>query len=347
MKFIATCVSGLQEVAAAQLAREGFDGFVLADLEDGMVAFETERFPPSLGSLRYVNNVFEIVAQHRLGPGQSIDGFLRWLVSQDYWHRPLKRSVGPRERTYRLMLSNANELVAGDRLAVARLCGAIEAATGLAFNGRSGDAEFWAMTRVGGDSYLGKRITRHNATHDLAPGALKPELATLLCLISKPQATDVFLDPFAGSGALPIARARWPYNMIFASDIDEAKMEALKQRSRSGEVKIRKNSPFIARAGVATALERIEDGFIDTVVTDPPWGQFDTGLKDIEGFYRAVMREMVRVVKPGGTIVMLLGDRDLAAQIGKEFAYAITEQARFEILVSGKKAIVVNWSRHS
>jgi tRNA G10 N-methylase Trm11 len=232
------------------------------------------------------------------------------------------------------MLSNANELVAGDRLAVARLSGAIEAATGLSFNGRSGDAEFWAMTRSGGDSYLGKRVSRHNTVRDLPAGALRPELAALLCLISEPQAADVFLDPFAGSGAIPVARARWPYNMIFASDSDEAKMEALKRRARTGdEVKVRKNSPFIARPGDATALERIEDGFVDTVVTDPPWGQFDTAIKDVEGLYRAVMREMVRVVKSGGAIVMLLGDRDLAGHLGRE------------ILVSGKKAIVVKWRR--
>jgi hypothetical protein len=170
MKFIATCVSGLQDVAATTLEAEGFAGFRLAETEDGLVAFETGRFPSSLGSLRYLNNVFEVVAQHRLGPGQTIDGFVRWLISQSHWHAAIKRSAGPQERTYRLMLSEANELVAGDKSALSHLMKLIETATGLKLKGRGADAEFWAITRSGGNSYLCKRVARHDSAAALPAG---------------------------------------------------------------------------------------------------------------------------------------------------------------------------------
>jgi tRNA G10 N-methylase Trm11 len=136
-----------------------------------------------------------------------------------------------------------------------------------------------------------------------------------------------------------------PYNMIFASDTDSTKMEYLKQRSRNGEIKLRKNSPFIVRTADATALERIEDGFIDTVVTDPPWGHYEKLQGDAEEFYASVLRELIRVVKSGGMIVMLLGDRQLTDDLSRKFSYVLAETARHEILVSGKKAVAVRWKR--
>ena len=51
-------------------------------------------------------------------------------------------------------------------------------------------------------------------------GSLSPELSRLLVRMSKPQGGDVFLDPFAGSGALCRARAEWPARRVIGVDPD-------------------------------------------------------------------------------------------------------------------------------
>lgn len=53
-----------------------------------------------------------------------------------------------------------------------------------------------------------------------ARGALKRDLAAALVRTVRPSGEEVFLDPFAGSGAIPQARARYRPRLIYASDID-------------------------------------------------------------------------------------------------------------------------------
>jgi SAM-dependent methyltransferase len=337
MKFLALCVSGLQDVAAYHLEQEGFDGFALTTVDDGLVAFETAAFPNALAGLRYLNNSFQVFAQNR----GRMDDFLRGLSGREEWHGALKRSIFPRERSFRLVLSEGNQLVQGDRQAIGRMGSAIERLTSLAWRPQGADVEFWVMARDDGECYFGRRLSRRQS--DQQPGELKPELAHLLCLLSEPEPSDIVLDPFTGSGAIPAARSQMPYNMIFASDRDEAKIEALKARIKAGGsgVKERRNSPFIVRAADALKLERFEDGFIGKVITDPPWGLFDNRIGDIAGFYRDMLHELVRVLKPDGLLVLLLGDRDLGRRLAGEFAADLVLEASFDILVSGKKAVVL------
>ena len=47
------------------------------------------------------------------------------------------------------------------------------------------------------------RLTKHKAYEKiLHKGELRPELSHILCSISEPDADDIFLDPFCGSGTI-------------------------------------------------------------------------------------------------------------------------------------------------
>jgi tRNA G10 N-methylase Trm11 len=156
------------------------------------------------------------------------------------------------------------------------------------------------------------------------------------------------LDPFAGHGALPAARARLPYNMIFAIEADAALVAELKGRKKDGRLPERKKAPLIVRQGDARRLESLDESFVDAVVTDPPWGLYDRGQTDLPGLYRAVADELARVLKPGGRLVMLLGRGEATAALRAHApARGLRETAAYDILVSGKKATAVKWIRVS
>ncbi len=134
--------------------------------------------------------------------------------------------------------------------------------------------------------------------------------------------------------------------MIFLSDIAEEKAQSIKKDLKVGKKGAEhKGHPIIIRAVDARRLEKIEEGFIDKVVTDPPWGLFDRNIKDISLFYAEILRELCRVVKPGGIIVLLTGQRDRVDEMSQRFSDKLKPEQRFDILVSGKKAAVIKWRR--
>jgi tRNA G10 N-methylase Trm11 len=116
-------------------------------------------------------------------------------------------------------------------------------------------------------------------------GELRPELANLLCWISDPNKKDVFLDPFAGSGAIPIERAKaFPYQKIIASDINADLFDKLKKRFHKTTNKI-----TIGKWD-ALHLTALIDESIDKIVTDPPWGLFSHQEIDLKAFYTNMLR---------------------------------------------------------
>ncbi len=312
--------------------------------EDGLLIFESQAAPKEVASFRFLNNVYLVI--HQLAKADGITNALTVLLRSKDWHRPLLRNVTRKEHTFRLVLSDENQLVAGDRHLIASLNAIIQRLTHLRLSPRGANVELWILRRRSGQIFLCKRLSRRSRTErDLEKGELHPELAHLLCLLSEPHQTDIFLDPFAGSGAIPFARTHYPHNMIFAFDRRESKVNLMRARKKKSELlRIRKRSPLILRVGDALDLDRIEDGF-DKVVTDPPWGFYDDLLDNPLTFYRSVLEELCRAVKPGGLVVLLLGDRDLPGLLSAAFPDRLELIVRYDILVSGKKAVVAKWRR--
>lgn len=344
MKYLASCTSGLQDVVWDNLARMLGPVRLIAK-EDGLLVFEGEASPQQVRNVPYLNNCFVVLGEP--ATADSLADVLRFLPRSDTWHEPLRRSVTPQERSFRLVLSDENQLVAGDRDSMAQLRSTIERLTRMKDSPRGGDVEFWIMRRRSGHVYFCKRLSRRSRTEgDLRKGELRPELAHLLCLMSEPAPEDIVLDPFAGSGAIAFARTHYPYNMIFAFDIDPSNVQVMKARVKEGTLlKVRKKSPFIVQLEDARNLDRFQDGFIDKVVTDPPWGFFDTSLTNPVDFYQAMFTELCRVTKAGGIIVVLLGNRDLAGELTTTFDGCLELLTRSEILVSGRKAVICKWRR--
>jgi hypothetical protein len=341
--FAAQVVSGMQEIAARQLQREDFAPVTVIETEDGLVVFEPGRITKRLFALPYVNNSFRVLyALESLTIGASLEGIAR----ERSWHPALRASVRPEDRSFRLILSDENRLVSGESGPIDAIVSAIRDLTGLRYVPRGGGAEFWVLRRRTGAVFFARRVSRRRKTErDLGRGELRPELASLLCLLSEPSAADIFLDPFAGSGAIPLARAELPFNMIFASDLDPARVKEIKEKLKQAPPrKARGGAPFIVRVSDARNLVNFQDGFVDKIVTDPPWGLYKAAEDaELAGLYRGAMAEFCRVMKPGGVLVLLLGRGELSREASGWFPELLAMEEQHEILVAGQKATVLKW----
>lgn len=202
------------------------------------------------------------------------------------------------------------------------------------------DTEILVLRRDGGEALLLLRLTRRADTRaTLKKGALSPHVCACLMGLLNPAPGGVFLDPFAGSGALPMARAAaGPYAKIYANDRDES---APLTNALAG---LRNARVFCEDA---LCLSRwMEKGRVTEIVTDPPWGLFRDFDGDADEFHTKMLRELAYVSAPGARAVILTAAKESflsAARANPDFH--LTE--KFDCLINGKKACAFVLSRRA
>lgn len=321
LTYFSTFVAGMGEAISEALRVSLPDVNILLTL-DGLVVYATEKQPRDIKRLGFFNNSYLLLKQ--VGSGDLIE-FTNSLHPTGIL-LPSKRS------SFRVMFSNENQLaaVAPGTLAILEEKIANEV---LFVNRTRPEIEFLVLKRREGNCFFGQRLTQHpDYKKVLAPGQLRPELASLLCWIAGVDANDVFLDPFSGPGSIPVARSKMgEYKQILAGDIDPTLLPDLKLTARKIDQK------FIVGTWDATNLSTIADFSVSKIVSDPPWGVYKP--VDFDTLYPAFLQEANRVLKNGGTLVILTPQKD----IFKQYLSAISGLKlvkQYDILVSGKKAAV-------
>ena len=169
----------------------------------------------------------------------------------------------------------------------------------------------------------------------LGKGELRREIAHIMSTLSNPTPKDVVLDPFAGYGAIPLERAQnFPYREIIAIEKDDYLVSRLKQKVRT----VKKNINVLR--GDALVLSEIKNSSIDKIITDPPWGEYKE-ISNISIFYRDMLREFVRILRPDGVVVILISAKEIFESILQDqFSQIFKIKSKYDILVSGKKAAI-------
>ncbi|HEX3553560.1 MAG TPA: methyltransferase [Thermoanaerobaculia bacterium] len=332
--YLSTFIAGLG-VPVRRVLEERLPGVRIALELDGLIVYEAGGATPAIRNLPFFNNSFIILKTFPgLKPerGQEV---LDEMLAATLRDADLPRRIPARlQGTFRLVTSWSNVLTAVDRDLLER----VEAR--IAASGRPGrlrphrgrpDHELWLSYRSEGHGFLLLRLTRHTAYEKvLEKGELRPELAWMLCWLSEPREGELMLDPFCGSGAIPLMRAtQFPRGLVLASDLDAAQVEKLKARVKQGDLRRR----IVVRQEDARHLSRYEDGSIHKIVTDPPWGLFQELAEGPEAFYQEVLGELGRVLIAGGLLVILMAR-------GARLPGALEVVESWPILVSGKKAVV-------
>jgi tRNA (guanine6-N2)-methyltransferase len=340
-QYLAMCASGFQEVALRCLGKDLQD--VKAELvQDGLLVFASATPVACVRALPYLSNAFLVIKWLPKEATPGLEDTLARLIRDSTVSQSLARSVSERERSFRLVLSKENRFVACNPALFANAESWISGSTNLIANRRQADVEFWLMERRDGEIFFVKRITRRQKTEkELEKGELRPEIAFLLCSLSEPNRDDIFLDPFAGSGGIVLARAQQPFELLFASDRNADKVQALRQKVRAlGRTNTRIRKHVIVREADALALDRFQNGFVDKIVTDPPWGLFEKTSCDLPDFYARALDEMARVVKNGGAVVVLTAQKAIMEKLLVQREGILRLDERYDVLIAGQKAAV-------
>ena len=278
-----------------------------------------------LGSFApFLNNSFYVI---RKSEGADIGGFMDGLGD-------VSMKKGKRRASFRVVVSDQNSLVGVDDARMRKLEKMIGARTGNYVNRARPDIEYWVLKRSEGVMFFMERVGKHRSfDKQLQKGELREDLCYFLNYLSSPKDEDVFLDPFFGSGAIIRSRVKMgKFNMIFGIDKDEAHVRELRKVYKGRNNVILKNIDFFEN--------KFEDGFVDKIVTDPPWGMFEE-IESIGEFYEKFMSEAGRILKLGGRMVVLSAQKEEM----EKFRAGLCLVEKYDILVSGKKAGVFVFSK--
>jgi tRNA (guanine6-N2)-methyltransferase len=302
---------------------------------DGLIAYESDASIAAIQNLGFVTNTFRVIKSFPLDVNRSIEDMALQVLAMRKLDVSAVSGNGPQPKTFRVITSVANRLVPLDEQVMKRLESRISSQTKMRPNRSKPDQEFWFLQRSEGFGFFAARVSRHKSYEKLLQkGELRPELANILCRLSEPSPSELFLDPFCGSGAIPIQRTRFPAGVILASDNDRPKIDSLKQRIG----KLGLKNKIVVRCDNALELPRYEAGSIHKIVTDPPWGHFEATNVPIERFYDRMLDEFCRVLGKEGRAVVLTAEKALFESCIEKHASQLEVLKRLDILLSGKKA---------
>ncbi len=317
--YLQTFISGLQDPICGVL--RAFHVHEIQRVLDGAVVYEAEK-PVRAGCF---NNTFEVLLERTFVGRGALDRLMADALKAQL---PLRQEKG-RARTFRIVCSLESKLTAVDARKKADLEHLIAQRTGLHVERAGADVEFWLYGRSEGRAYLMRRLSYDRITEkQLQRGELRPELCWMMNWLCGADAGDVFLDPFAGSGAIPLARQQMgPCAKLYAFDLDKEKADALGRRLGAGAV--------VRSVDVRQLHAAIPDGTVTKVVTDPPWGYYDDA--DVPALYRDMLISLMRASAEKARMVILSARTE---ELDRALAQwpALKIEATYHILVNGKKA---------
>lgn len=307
MDYFATFVTGCQEVIGKRLAKFPNGDLQVREIQDGLVIFFSSLSANQLSELRFLHNVYELLADTNEPvdvsalPVPDLRGTFLVRVSEQ--NQPAKIPDGLRQH--------------------------IAVQSGAIFAAHQPDAQLLLLKRADGRVLWGRMLLRAGfKSRRIEQGELRPELAHILGLVAGLDTKDTVLDPFAGYGGI-VREALQGFHVheAIGVDLNEHLIPHLKSIPR-----------LTALHGDARQLAHIHTRSIDRVVTDPPWGEFtaqDQG--ELHKLYLHALFQMHRVLRAKGAAVIVTSAPFLP-EVAAAAEFDIERQ--YPILVSGRKATI-------
>lgn len=335
-RYASTFISGFAEIVEKQLKKQYTDSEIELLLES-FIVYKTAATLDVIKKIPYLNNTFILLQQTKVKKEDTTAAIVKRLFNETEGTTITKYFNLNKQTTFRIFISRENQLVSINTEIIGKIEKKILVQSDrLSVDRQKADYEFWFMIRSEGKAFFGVRITHvgDQKKKEYQPGELKKELAYLLCLFSDPEESDVFIDPFSGSGAIPVERAHIsPYKKIIAADIDENLVFKLKRKMRE-----LKNTEVYQLD--ALHLFPLSDESVDKIVTDPPWGLYKKTDNDLDLFYKQTIDELYRVLKNNGVMIILSARNDNLEKAIALLKGKLKILTKLDILVSGKKATV-------
>ncbi len=195
------------------------------------------------------------------------------------------------------------------------------------------DSEFFLTVRLSDDRM---RHREYKAAH--RPASLRASSAAAMAWLSEPRDDDVVLDPFCGAGTILIERAHLgKYAMLLGSDRDQGALAAA--RINVGA----RYKPIQLEPWDAAALP-VADASVSKIVTNLPWGIRYGSHGENRKLYPQWFREFARVLKNGGTTVILTAEWRLMRDLERSHKIAPGKIIRVSILGTPASVYVIKKS---
>ena len=290
-EFISSFITGFQNVVADDLP-ERLPGVKILNLFDGLVHYKFDGDSHQLEKIIYFNNTFFVLKTMK-GKGLNFPSLAGALCSGKNYFLVNKGS-------FRVRFQQENQFAKVDKNLTRRVEEYVVRNSRLTLDRLSPTNEIWFSIRREGFAFCGELISKREFTEkNLNKGELRPEIAYLMCCFAKLPNDAVVLEPFCGYGAIPVQlKKHFACKKIYASDIDEEKVKALRQAQGPQSIKVE-----ICKADVFE-LSHIADNSIDAIITDPPWGLWEN-IPDIEAFYNRMFVSFKRILKEQGRMTIL------------------------------------------
>ena len=303
-QYFATFPAGCYAIIIKQLKNFPISELEILEHDESSVTFRTSLSVEKLIEVRYFTNVYVTYT--------STTPFPKELLKGRYFRLMGLVNGAPKQLTSEVRQTIERQIMKDLKLT---------AHTHLSRN------DFYSITRASGIAILALRLPRAKFKREvLQSGELRPELAHILCLAAGLKAKHLFVDMFAGYGAIPLEAVRgFGCRNVIASD-----QTVLSSRHEHPAV-----TWYTADA---RKLSFITDATVDRVVTDPPWGKYEAQLDGVATLYQGVFKEIARILKRDGVAVIVSAYEDVPAYLAKETSLHKINQ--WNILVSGKKATV-------
>lgn len=332
--YYSTFITGFQEIVSNSL-KEKLKNAQIDLMLDGVVVYKSNEPIEKILGIRFLNNTYVLLRITAYSRMISIKSLIRDFLQNSNKTYPFSHSVLNNKKYFRVIASDENQIVAIDKNLLGKLEKILVKKLQLKVDRAKPDTEVWFLKRREGYGFVGLRLTQTpNYEKILHKGELRPEMAHIMCLLAEVQKEDVVLDPFAGYGSIPVECVKnFQVKEVIVGEKDKEMFKILR-------IKLNKTrSKTSVWRMDALNLVSLADKSVNKIITDPPWGFYDNKNANLKEFYTKMLIEFIRILKPNGLIIILMGQKELFSEIINNFQQ-LHLLKKYDTLISGKKAAV-------
>jgi len=184
--------------------------------------------------------------------------------------------------------------------------------TGLKSNKLDSDVEFYYISRHDKQNYFAVRLGKAADSEKQKAGEIKLDVAYAVAYKSDIQKNDVILDPFSRYGVLPFCISKFYKDVkVYAGDYESNMVSAMKERGK----RTMGRQPLITKINPSDMVN-IENETINKIITEMPSAKYENATAKL---YLDFLKEALRVIKPNGSIYLLVQEPELLNDAIKQF----------------------------
>jgi 23S rRNA G2445 N2-methylase RlmL len=336
MKYIAYTTKGLEQISKEEISCKL--NAIIAEVGDKRVVFETDKLANYLTELKTVDDIGILVG--KLENATSLVDIIEFMKALDL-------NTIQNQLKYFRPIANNFSLTAGlvgiKSFTASDLTQALAPALSEKYN--------WTYTefdhsnrdiRIFGDTkavYFSMRLTKDSLHHRsyktvAKPGSLKPTVAaSMLYLTTNEKQNLQIVDNFCGSGTI-LCEAVLAGHRVYGGDTDNESVEITKRNLSN----LKQPAPDTIKNLDATQTNW-PTAYFDCAVSNLPWDK-QIEVKSITALYEGTIKEYARLVKPTGSLCLLLTKPELMIKYAKMYLPSATVKT-YKIGLLGQTPTIV------